>query len=122
MSIRSRIDALERQVSPTGECACPGRAMEHLLCRDASVPPPPPSRCDLCGRRRRRIILGPVPWAKGEKPYEPLAGLRDYYERTVRPAYQPANADTIRALAFGAYEPATIDTVMEMMAPREPAP
>jgi hypothetical protein len=102
MRLRARVEAIERRLSPTGECGCKGRRVcgfgEMLLCRDPSAPPPPRRLCDRCGRPLSRLILGPVPWAKGEKPYQPLAGLRDFYERTVRPSYEPADADTIRAM------------------------
>ncbi len=43
MSVRSKVEALERRASPTGECGCNGRSFgEMLLCRDPSAPPPPP--------------------------------------------------------------------------------
>lgn len=101
MRIRSRVEALERRASPTGECECPeNRSMDLLLCRDPSVPPPPLRVCGRCGRGVRRVILGPVP--RPEAPaYEPLAGIMDYYQRTVQTAYEPATNDTIFRMMGG---------------------
>lgn len=67
-----------------------------------------------------RVILGPVPWAAGTNAYEPLAGLRDYYERTVKPAYEPADMGTVLAMMAPpppqgpACEPADAGTIRRM--------
>jgi hypothetical protein len=122
MRLRSRVEAIERRQSPTGECGCNGRNFgEMLLCRDPSVPPPPRNLCARCGRPLSRLILGPVAKGFGNPAYEPADN--GTIRRMALGAYEPANADTIRAMmAPPAYEPADFRTIEWMMAPSGDGP
>jgi hypothetical protein len=86
MRLRSRVEAIERRQSPTGECGCNGGSPTILCCRDPSVPTPPPRRCERCGRPVPRIVVRvnrtPLPVAPACREY---TKLRDFYENEPAP-------------------------------------
>ncbi len=53
MSIKSRLDALERHKALTGMCDCPGQNPVILYGEEESAP----ERCPKCGRERLRFRI-----------------------------------------------------------------
>lgn len=105
MSVRSKVEALERRQSPTGECACRGDGLrpQLLLCRDDTKPPPPPNRCRRCGRLIGRLIVkpGPLPpgWRVAPGPdYQAFDSLMDYYRHAGLEPYEYIDHDGLSAL------------------------